>query len=110
MLMVRIDDPAINGIVFSNFMNKGFHISRNRHPDKKNKSELKSACCEVRKCALVQAVKVENGQVVAVHARSQNTGVLNSSKEIQCRCTIQCQCSKYNSVLSGESISMKLYK
>ena len=31
-------------------------------------AELKSNGCEVRKCALVEAVKVENGQVVAVHA------------------------------------------
>jgi len=37
-------------------------------------AELKSNGCEVRKCALVEGVDVEDGQVVGVRVRSQNTG------------------------------------
>ena len=41
---------------------------------KKMVAELKANGCEVRKCALVEGIEVENGEVVAVRARSQNTG------------------------------------
>jgi phytoene dehydrogenase-like protein len=41
---------------------------------KKMVAELKSNGCEVRKCALVEGVDVEDNQVVGVRVRSQNTG------------------------------------
>jgi phytoene dehydrogenase-like protein len=41
---------------------------------KKMVAELQKNGCEVRKCALVEKIEVVDGQVVAVHARSQNTG------------------------------------
>mgnify|MGYP001249141041 FL=1 len=88
----HVDDPAITyGIVFSNFMNKGVFTFQGGTDTliKKMVAELKSNGCEVRKCALVEQVKVENGQVVAVHARSQNTGGVEFPvKEIQCRAVL----------------------
>lgn len=88
----HVDDPAITyGIVFSNFMNKGVFTFQGGTDTlvKKMVAELKSNGCEVRKCSLVEAVKVKNGQVVAVHARSQNTGGVEfPEKQIQCRAVL----------------------
>ena len=73
----HIDDPAITyGIVFSNFMSKGVFTFQGGTDTliKKMVAELKSNGCEVRKCALVEGVDVEDGQVVGVRVRSQNTG------------------------------------
>lgn len=73
----HIDDPAITyGIVFSNFMSKGVFTFQGGTDTliKKMVAELKSNGCEVRKCALVEGVDVEDNQVVGVRVRSQNTG------------------------------------
>ena len=73
----HVDDPAITyGIVFSNFMSKGVFTFKGGTDTliKKMVAELRRNGCEVRKCALVEGVDVENGQVMAVRARSQNTG------------------------------------
>ena len=73
----HIDDPAITyGIVFSNFMSKGVFTFRGGTDTliKKMVAELKHNGCEVRKCALVEGIDVEDGRVAAVRARSQNTG------------------------------------
>jgi phytoene dehydrogenase-like protein len=84
----HVNDPAITyGIVFSNFMNKGVFTFQGGTDTliKKMVAELKSNGCEVRKCALVEEVKIENGQVVGVRARSQNTGGVEFPiKEIKC--------------------------
>lgn len=73
----HIDDPAITyGIVFSNFMSKGVFTFQGGTDTliQKMVAELKRNGCEVRKCALVEGIDVENGRVVAVRARSQNSG------------------------------------
>ena len=73
----HIDDPAITyGIVFSNFMSKGVFTFQGGTDTliKKMVAELKHNGCEVRKCALVEGIDVENGKVTAVRVRSQNTG------------------------------------
>ena len=73
----HLNDPAITyGIVFSNFMSKGVFTFQGGTDTliKKMVSELKANGCEVRKCALVEGIDIENGQVVGVRARSQNTG------------------------------------
>ena len=73
----HIDDPAITyGIVFSNFMSKGVFTFQGGTDVlvKKMVEELKRNGCEVRKCALVEGVEVEDGQVAAIRVRSQNTG------------------------------------
>ncbi|MFL2848227.1 MAG: phytoene desaturase family protein [Coraliomargaritaceae bacterium] len=88
----HINDPAITyGIVFSNFMNKGVFTFQGGTDTliKKMVAELKSNGCEVRKCALVEEVKIENGQVAGVCARSQNTGGVEFPiREIQCRAVL----------------------
>lgn len=73
----HIDDPAITyGIVFSNFMSKGVFTFQGGTDTliKKMVAELKNNGCEVRKCALVEGVDVEDGKVAAVRLSSQNTG------------------------------------
>jgi all-trans-retinol 13,14-reductase len=73
----HIDDPAITyGIVFSNFMSKGVFTFQGGTDNliKKMIAELKNNGCEVRKCALVEGIDVEDGKVVGVRVRSQNTG------------------------------------
>ncbi len=73
----HIDDPAITyGIVFSNFMSKGVFTFQGGTDTliKKMVAELKNNGCEVRKCALVEGIDVEDGKVVGVRVRSQNTG------------------------------------
>jgi all-trans-retinol 13,14-reductase len=73
----HIDDPAITyGIVFSNFMSKGvFTFSGGTDLlIGKMVAELKNNGVEVRKCALVEQVEVDNGAVSAVIARSLNSG------------------------------------
>ena len=88
----HVDDPAITyGIVFSNFMNKGVFTFQGGTDTliKKMVAELKSNGCEIRKCALVEQVKVENGQVASVLARSQNSGGVEfPMKEIHCRAVL----------------------
>lgn len=73
----HIDDPAITyGIVFSNFMSKGVFTFQGGTDTliKKMVAELKKNGCEVRKCALVEGIDVQDGKVVGVRVRSQNTG------------------------------------
>lgn len=73
----HLNDPAITyGIVFSNFMNKGVFTFQGGTDTliKKMVAELKANGCEVRKCALVEGIDIENGEVVGVRVRSQNTG------------------------------------
>lgn len=73
----HIDDPAITyGIVFSNFMNKGVFTFQGGTDTlvKKMVAELQKNGCEVRRCALVEGVEVEDGRVAAVRVRSQNSG------------------------------------
>jgi all-trans-retinol 13,14-reductase len=73
----HIDDPAITyGIVFSNFMSKGVFTFQGGTDTliKKMIEELKENGCEVRKCALVESIDVEDGKVVGVSVGSQNTG------------------------------------
>ncbi len=73
----HIDDPAITyGIVFSNFMSKGVFTFQGGTDTliKKMVAELKRNGCDVRKNALVDGIEVENGRVVGVRARSQNSG------------------------------------
>jgi hypothetical protein len=73
----HINDPAITyGIVFSNFMSKGVFTFQGGTDTliKKMVAELKNNGCEVRKCALVEGVDVEDGKVVGIRVRSQNTG------------------------------------
>ena len=88
----HVNDPAITyGIVFSNFMNKGVFTFQGGTDTliKKMVAELKSNDCEIRKCSLVEGVKVENGQVVSVLARSQNSGGVEFPvKEIECRAVL----------------------
>lgn len=88
----HVNDPAITyGIVFSNFMNKGVFTFQGGTDTliKKMVAELKSNGCEIRKCSLVEGVKVENGQVVSVLARSQNSGGVEFPvKEIECRAVL----------------------
>ena len=88
----HVNDPAITyGIVFSNFMNKGVFTFQGGTDTliKKMVAELKSNGCEIRKCSLVEGVKVENGQVVSVLARSQNSGGVEFPvKEIDCRAVL----------------------
>ena len=88
----HINDPAITyGIVFSNFMNKGVFTFQGGTDTliKKMVAELKLNGCEIRKCSLVEGVKVENGQVVSVLARSQNSGGVEFPvKEIECRAVL----------------------
>lgn len=85
----HINDPAITyGIVFSNFMSKGVFTFQGGTDVliKKMVAELQKNGCEVRKCALVEQIEVADGQVVAVHARSQNTGGESfSTRRIQCK-------------------------
>ena len=73
----HLDDPAITyGIVFSNFMSKGVFTFQGGTDTliKKMVEELKRNGCEVRKCALVEGIEVEAGQVTGIRVRSQNTG------------------------------------
>lgn len=73
----HIDDPAITyGIVFSNFMSKGVFTFKGGTDTLIGKmvAELKRNGVEIRKCALVEGIDVEEGRVVGVRARSQNTG------------------------------------
>ena len=88
----HVNDPAITyGIVFSNFMNKGVFTFQGGTDTliKKMVAELKSNGCEIRKCSLVEGVKFENGQVVSVLARSQNSGGVEFPvKEIECRAVL----------------------
>ena len=88
----HINDPAITyGIVFSNFMSKGVFTFQGGTDVliKKMVAELQKNGCEVRKCALVEQIEVTDGQVVAVHARSQNTGGETfPTRRIQCRAVL----------------------
>ena len=88
----HVNDPAITyGIVFSNFMNKGVFTFQGGTDTliKKMVSELKSNGCEIRKCSLVEGVKVVNGRVVSVLARSQNSGGVEFPvKEIECHAVL----------------------
>lgn len=73
----HLNDPAITyGIVFSNFMSKGVFTFQGGTDTliKKMVAELQKNGCEVRKCALVEGIEVEDGRVAAVRVRSQNTG------------------------------------
>lgn len=75
-------DPAITfGIVFSNFMSKGVYTFQGGTDVLVGKmvEEMKKNGVELRKCALVEEVMVEEDadgkkRVVGVKARSQNTG------------------------------------
>ena len=88
----HINDPAITyGIVFSNFMSKGVFTFQGGTDVliKKMVAELQKNGCEVRKCALVEQIEVTDGQVVAVHARSQNTGGETfPTRRIQCKAVL----------------------
>tara|TARA_B100002019_G_scaffold286039_1_gene295889 strand:- start:1485 stop:2957 length:1473 start_codon:yes stop_codon:yes gene_type:complete len=88
----HLNDPAITyGIVFSNFMSKGVFTFQGGTDTliKKMVSELKANGCEVRKCALVEGIDIENGQVVGVRARSQNTGGVDfPTRQIRCRAVL----------------------
>lgn len=73
----HVNDPAITyGIVFSNFMSKGVFTFQGGTDTlvKKMVAELQKNGCEVRKCALVEGIDVEDGRVTGVRVRSQNTG------------------------------------
>ncbi len=73
----HLDDPAITyGIVFSNFMSKGVFTFQGGTDSliKKMVAALKKNGCEVRKCALVEGIDVEEGRVQGIRIRSQNTG------------------------------------
>lgn len=88
----HIDDPAITyGIVFSNFMSKGVFTFQGGTDTliKKMLAELKRNGVEVRKCALVEGIDVEEGRVAAVRARSQNTGTeAFPPRRIRCRAVL----------------------
>ena len=88
----HVDDPAITyGIVFSNFMNKGVFTFQGGTDTliKKMINELKSNGCEVRKCALVKKVYIEEGQVVGIKVKSQNTGGVDfPSRKIHCKAVL----------------------
>lgn len=88
----HVDDPAITyGIVFSNFMSKGvFTFSGGTDVlVAKMIAELKKNGVEVRKCALVEKIEVENGAVSAVHARSLNSGGESfPSRRIGCKAVL----------------------
>jgi phytoene dehydrogenase-like protein len=88
----HVDDPAITyGIVFSNFMSKGVFTFQGGTDTlvKKMVAELKKNGCEVRKCALVDGIDVEHGRVVAVRARSRNTGGEDfPQRRIRCRAVL----------------------
>ena len=99
----HIDDPAITyGIVFSNFMSKGVFTFQGGTDTliKKMVAELKKNGCEVRKCALVEGIDVEDGKVSAVRVRSQNTG-----KETFPARTVRCK-----AVLSNANIRNTIEK
>ena len=88
----HVDDPAITyGIVFSNFMSKGVFTFQGG-TDKligKMVAELKKNGCEVRKCALVEGIEVENGRVIGIRVRSQNTGEETfPERRIQCKAVL----------------------
>ncbi|MEC9228041.1 MAG: phytoene dehydrogenase, partial [Verrucomicrobiota bacterium] len=52
-------------------------------------AELKKNGCEVRKCALVEGIEVENGRVIGIRARSQNTGEETfPERRIQCKAVL----------------------
>ncbi|MAV39167.1 MAG: phytoene dehydrogenase, partial [Puniceicoccaceae bacterium] len=56
---------------------------------KKMVAELKANGCEVRKCALVEGIDVEDGQVVGIRARSQNTGGVEfETRMIRCKAVL----------------------
>lgn len=88
----HLNDPAITyGIVFSNFMSKGVFTFQGGTDTliKKMVAELKSNGCEVRKCALVEGIDVEDGSVVGVRARSQNTGGVEFPEyKIRCKAVL----------------------
>ncbi len=88
----HVDDPAITyGIVFSNFMSKGVFTFQGGTDTLVGKmvAELRRNGCEVRKCALVDGIEVEDGRVVAVRARSQNTGGEEfPPRRIRCRAVL----------------------
>lgn len=72
-----LNDPAITyGIVFSNFMSKGVFTFQGGTDTLIGKmvAELKKNGCEIRKCALVKSIDVENQTVVGVQACSRNSG------------------------------------
>ncbi len=88
----QLSDPAISyGIVFSNFMSKGVYTFQGgtdlligRMTD-----ELRRNGVELRKCALVEKIKVEksgrtNPRVIGVRAKSLNTGGEQAVHEIAC--------------------------
>ena len=88
----HVDDPAITyGIVFSNFMSKGVFTFQGG-TDKligKMVAELKKNGAEVRKCALVEGIEVENGRVIGIRVRSQNTGEETfPERRIQCKAVL----------------------
>lgn len=88
-----LEDPAITyGIVFSNFMNKGVFIYKGGTDTliRQMTDELQRNGVDLRKCALVERVLVEEGPdgrstVRGVVARSQNTGGQHPPKTIRCQ-------------------------
>ena len=84
MLMTQ---PSLTACL-SNFMSKGVFTFRGGTDTliKKMVAELKNNGCEVRKCALVEGVDVDDSKVVGIRVRSQNTG----EKEFHVR-SIKCK-------------------
>jgi len=79
-----LDDPAITyGIVFSNFMSKGVFTFRGGTDllIKKMMAELKSNGVDLRRCALVEKILVEDGP----EGRKQVCGVIANGRKIGCR-------------------------
>lgn len=90
-----LEDPAITyGIVFSNFMSKGVYIYKGGTDDliRKMAQELRSNGVEMRKCALVKEIEVEqtaNGERISgVIAQSQNSGEAHPPRRIRCRAVV----------------------
>ncbi|MEY3000665.1 MAG: hypothetical protein RL648_879, partial [Verrucomicrobiota bacterium] len=90
-----LEDPAITyGIVFSNFMSKGVYIYKGGTDDliAKMARELKANGVEMRKCALVKEILVEDEggteRVCGVVAQSQNSGEAVPARRIGCRAVV----------------------
>jgi all-trans-retinol 13,14-reductase len=78
-----LQDPAITyGIVFSNFMSKGVYTFQGGTDVLINKmcAELKRNGVDLRKCALVEKVLVDER-----HGQKQVVGVVANGREIRCR-------------------------
>ncbi|TVR53084.1 MAG: NAD(P)/FAD-dependent oxidoreductase [Puniceicoccaceae bacterium] len=79
-----MQDPAITyGIVFSNFMSKGVFTFRGGTDllIKKMIAEMKANGVEMRRCALVERILLEEGE----DGRRRVCGVVANGREIRCR-------------------------